>query len=223
MKTTLYYAELSALHDEKLFRQYYLTLPASRREKIDKLKPEGERRRSLGAGLLLKRACEEHGIPGKDGRLVTGEHGKPVFAVCPEMHFNLSHSGEYAVCVIAPCETGCDVETVKTLRMQVAKRVFTEEERLWLSGEKERGRGDEAFCRLWTLKESFLKTTGKGFAFPAQEISFSFGAGHPVLHLHGKTDLSFSFYEPLLFPDCRCSVCLQDDGQLQPEVIRVRL
>ena len=73
MKTLLYYAELTALHDEELFRQYYQTLPEYRKKKIDKLKPEGERCRSLGAGLLLKRACEDAGIPGEDGHLSLGE------------------------------------------------------------------------------------------------------------------------------------------------------
>ena len=136
MKTLLYYAELTALHDEELFRQYYQTLPEYRKKKIDKLKPEGERCRSLGAGLLLKRACEDAGIPGEDGHLSLGEYGKPFFAACPEIHFSLSHSGEYAVCVMAPCETGCDIETVKPFREAVAKRVFTGEEYLWFSAEK---------------------------------------------------------------------------------------
>ena len=221
MKTTIYFAELSALHDEELFRRHYLTLPACRREKIDKLKPEGERCRSLGGGLLLKKACEDYGIPGEDGRLIIGEYGKPVFAACREMHFSLSHSEEYAVCVMAPCETGCDVETMKPFRLPVAKRVFTEEELLWFSGEEEAGRGDEAFCRLWTLKESFLKATGKGFAFPVRELSFSFPESRPVLRLYGQIDPSFFFFEPELFPDCRCSVCLHGSSEKQPEVIRV--
>ena len=221
MKTTIYYAELSALHEEKLFEQYYLTLPACRREKIDKLKPEGERCRSLGAGLLLKKACEEYGIPGEDGRLATGEHGKPRFAACPELHFSLSHSGEYAVCVMAPCETGCDVETVKPFRIPVAKRVFTEEELLWLSHEAEEEKGDEAFCRLWTLKESFLKATGKGFAFPVREASFSFTEDHPAINLYGQPDMSFSFFEPRLSPEVRCAVCLAEEMKIQPEVVQI--
>ena len=37
MKTLLYYAELTALHDEELFRQYYQTLPEYRKKKIDKV------------------------------------------------------------------------------------------------------------------------------------------------------------------------------------------
>ena len=223
MKTTIYYAELSALHDENLFSQYYLTLPAYRREKIDALKPEGERCRSLGAGLLLKKACEEYGIPGEDGRLNIGEYGKPVFAACPEMYFSLSHSGEYAVCVIAPFETGCDVETIKPFRLPVAKRVFTEEELLWLSRETEQGRGDEAFCRLWTLKESFLKATGKGFAFPVREVSFSFTEEQPVLRLNEQREPSYSFFEPQLSEGCRCAVCLHGSGAIKPAVIQISL
>ena len=221
MKTILYYAELTALHDEQLFRQYYRTLPLCRREKIDKLKPEGERCRSLGAGLLLKKACEGYGIPGEDEHLNLGEYGKPSFAACPEIHFNLSHSGEVAVCVMAPCEAGCDVEIVKPFPPAVAKRVFSEEECRWLSGEENEGRGDEAFFRLWTLKESFLKVTGEGFSFPIKEVSFSFADDKPVLQLRGEIEPSYSFFEPQLFPGYRCAVCLHGRGVTQPEVIQI--
>ena len=223
MKTTLYYAELSALHDEELFRQYYLTLPSCRREKIDRIKPEGERRRSLGAGLLLKKACEEYGIPGEDGYLLTGEYGKPAFAARPEVQFSLSHSGEYAACVVAGCEAGCDIETVKPFRWLVAKRVFTEEECRWLSSEEEQGRGEEAFCRLWTLKESFLKATGKGFSFPVQELSFSLAEEQPAMRLYCQPDQPFTFYELRLTENCRCAVCLHSTDASQPAIIQMNL
>ena len=223
MKTTLYYAELSALHDETLFRQYYLTLPPQRREKIDRIRSEGERCRSLGAGLLLRKACEEYGIPGEDGNLLTGTYGKPAFAACPELYFSLSHSGEYAVCVMAGCEAGCDIETVKPFRWPVAKRVFTEEECRWLSAEEEQGRGDEAFCRLWTLKESFLKATGKGFTFPVQEVSFSLAEEQPAMQLHGQPDRTFSLFELRLTGDCHCALCLHSAEEAQPEVVQMNL
>ena len=223
MKATLYYAELSALHDEKLFRQYYLTVPPCRKEKIDRIKPEGERRRSLGAGLLLKKACEEYGIPGEDGYLLIGEYGKPAFAARPDVHFSLSHSGEYAACVVAGCEAGCDIEMVKPFRWPVAKRVFAEEECRWLSSEEEQGRGDEAFCRLWTLKESFLKATGKGFAFPVREASFSFAERQPILQLNEQRELSYSFFETQLSESCRCTVCLHGSSETLPAVIQVSL
>ena len=223
MKTTLYYAELSALHDENLFRQYYLALPACRKEKIDRIKPEGERRRSLGAGLLLKKACEEYGIPGEDGYLLIGEYGKPAFAARPDVHFSLSHSGEYAACVVAGCEAGCDIETVKPFRWPVAKRVFAEEECRWLSSEEEQGRGDEAFCRLWTLKESFLKATGKGFSFPVQELSFSLTEKQPAMRLYRQPEQAFTFYELRLAPECCCALCLHSVEEVKPAIIQISL
>ena len=208
---------ISAFQDEPLFRRHYLILPPCRKEKIDRLKPEGERCRSLGAGLLLKRACEEYGIPGEDGHLTQGEYGKPAFSCCPEVHFSLSHSGEYVLCVMALREAGCDVEGVKPFCMQVAERVFTEEELWWLNREAENGRGDEAFCRLWTLKESFLKLTGKGLSFPMKEASFAYENGEIRFSLHGERTEAFHFYELSFLPDYCVSVCLagEEAGQLQ--------
>ena len=222
MKTTIYYTNISAFRDEPLFRRYYLTLPPCRREKIDRIRVEEERCRSLGAGLLLQRACEDYGFPGEDGRLTLGEYGKPVLSNCPEVHFSLSHSGEYVLCVMASREAGCDVESVKPFRMQVAERVFTEEELWWLNREAESGRGDEAFCRLWTLKESFLKAIGKGFVFPAREASFSFEKERIRFFLHGVETETFCFYELCCLPGCCASVCLHDRAIVQPEIIQVR-
>ena len=75
----------------------------------------------------------------------------------------------------------------------------------------------DMFYRIWTLKESFLKATGKGFAFPVRELSFSFPESRPVLRLYGQIDPSFFFFEPELFPDCRCSVCLHGSSEKQPD------
>ena len=218
---TMYYTNISAFRDELLFRQLYQTLPPCRKEKIDRLKPEGERCRSLGAGLLLKHACEDYGMPGEDGALSLNEFGRPSFTNRPEVHFSLSHSGNWVICVLSPLPVGCDVEQVKPYNHAIPKRVFTAEECRWLAKEEENKRGDGAFCRVWTLKESFLQVTGKGFAFPITEASFSFENGDICFHLHGEQNHSYSFFEWNGLPECCASVCLQSEETVLPEIIPV--
>ena len=106
---------------------------------------------ATGAGLLLKHACEEYGLAGEDGFLDRNEYGKPFFANRPGLHFSLSHSGDWAMCVLSPFTAGCDIEKIRPFHQAVPKRVFTGEERRLLSEEEKQGRGEKTFCRLWTF------------------------------------------------------------------------
>ena len=221
MRTTIYYTDISAFRDEPLFERLYRSLPPCRQEKIDRLKPEGERCRSLGAGLLLKHACEEYGLAGEDGFLDRNEYGKPFFVNRPGLHFSLSHSGDWAMCVLSPFTAGCDIEKIRPFHQAVPKRVFTGEERRLLSEEGKQGRGEKTFCRLWTLKESFLKATGKGFAFPAEDCSFSFGSGEIIFSLRGEKNDSYRFFEWENLPGYCAAACLHSGEAELPEAVFV--
>ena len=39
-----------------------------------------------------------------------GEHGKPFFTLLPRVHYNISHSGRYVMCLFAGEEVGIDVQ-----------------------------------------------------------------------------------------------------------------
>jgi len=93
-----------------------------------------------------------------------GAHGKPRLAGSP-LRFNISHSGALAVIALAPVEVGVDVELPRPRRSDaIARRFYTpgEIERLFAEGDPQR-RAD-AFFRLWTCKEAFLKATGEGLS-----------------------------------------------------------
>lgn len=64
---------------------------------------------------------------------VKGEHGKPYITGHP-IHYNISHSGQYVVLVVADSEVGVDVQEKKGRRLTaMAKRFFSEEEYLQLT------------------------------------------------------------------------------------------
>ena len=106
MQTVIYISDTAPLQNDVLFAALYQTLPDYRRRKIDRYLVAGAKRLSLGVGILLKAACFEQGIPGADNDIVFGEQGKGYFKNVRNVFFNLSHSGERAMCVIAPVETG---------------------------------------------------------------------------------------------------------------------
>ena len=120
-----------------------------RREKTLRLKNDDDKRRSLGVELLLEKAA------GRSDYALT-ENGKPFF---PDggVYFSLSHCGKYAVCAVSGVPVGADIELARDNALRLAERFFMPDEAALV----ERSPTPEAeFCRLWTLKESYIKAAG---------------------------------------------------------------
>ncbi len=126
-----------------------------------------EKEHKEGLRLLEYAIKEEYGIE-KLPKIEKGIHGKPYF-IEGGPYFNISHTKGIAVCALGEIEVGIDVEQIRGISESMEKRVLSKEEREWVSG-KER---EEAFIRLWTLKESYVKATGEGLSKDFREIEFS--------------------------------------------------
>ena len=177
-------------------------LPRSRQEKLLRLKQDGARRLSLGAGLLLHRALSDQGLA--PGEIALGPRGKPFFPALTGLCFSLSHSGETVLCALSDRELGCDAEVLGRPRRELAARFFHERERRWLSSlppEEEQ----EGFFRLWTLKESYVKATGQGLSRPLN--SFAVDMSGPVPLLRDTPDSEAWQLLSLLEGDCACALC----------------
>lgn len=91
-------------------------------------------------------------------------HGRPLASQEPPgWHLSLSHSHGMSACGVAPAAgIGIDIEPGYRAAdwRSIVKRWFTPAEQAWLLA-----RGDDAaFLRTWTLKEAWLKATGRGIA-----------------------------------------------------------
>jgi len=85
--------------------------------------------------------------------------GKPWFPSAAHIHFNLSHSGRYAVCAIGNREVGVDIEAVRPRGATLPQFSFNAEEyHKYLCN----GGTWEAFYTIWTRKEAWCKYTGEG-------------------------------------------------------------
>lgn len=162
----VYIAGTEALKDTVLFQKRYREVPESRREKIDRICSEQDKRLSLGAWLLLQKGLADYGIDVKNIRLGYGVNGKPFLKDYPDLFFNLSHSGERVMCAVSAHEIGCDVEKIKENNLKVAKRFFQEKEYEQIINQETPQKRLEMFYRMWTLKESFMKVTGMGMKLP---------------------------------------------------------
>ncbi|MBO4678962.1 MAG: 4'-phosphopantetheinyl transferase superfamily protein [Lachnospiraceae bacterium] len=211
----VYFTDVTPLTEDAVFEEYYREAIPERRTKVDAFKLKMPKCRSLAAGALLKKALSDAGLSGTDYHIETTETGKPILkgAGASSVFFNLSHSGERAMCVISDCPVGCDVETVKEKTRNVADRYFTESEAKLVA------ENSEIFTRLWTLKESFVKTTGEGLARPLDSFSFDFDETDAIRGVEGDgiEPGTYSFYEWNFNDGYWYAACVQGQG-LTPEV-----
>lgn len=168
----LYILSTANLDDPRVHQEWKEKLPDGRWEKAVRLVSPKERKNSAGAGWLMSYAFREKGIPLDKKYFSLGKHGKPEHAL---VHFNLSHSGEYAVCAMAKKEVGCDIQKITAAREKIMRRFFSPEEERYVwqgkePGEKEPDTKAERFTRIWTRKESYVKRTGEGLTQDLREI-----------------------------------------------------
>ena len=122
------------------------------------------------AKKLLKYALHrEYGIVYDDNEIEKNQWGKPYLSAFPQIFYNVTHCDSAVAVILAPCRVGIDCETVKDYLPAVEKRICTEAEKKYI---EESSNKNTAFFRLWTLKESYIKALGMGFAFPLKKAEF---------------------------------------------------
>lgn len=115
------------------------------------------------------------GVPAAACRFDILEGGKPVLSHPRGLHFNLSHcEGLVAVATSPETPIGVDVESIRDVTpLDIAPTVFAPAELAWLDALAPAER-HEGFVRLWTLKEAFIKATGRGLTEPLDGFAFGF-------------------------------------------------
>jgi 4'-phosphopantetheinyl transferase len=137
---------------------------------------ERNRREYIAAHALARLMLRDAGggRP-EDWTFTVGAFGKPAVAGHPDLNFNLTHCDGLVACAVsAEVALGIDAEPWdRDAPLDVAARYFSPTEHDWLMRQPagERGR---AFFRIWTLKEAFIKATGRGISQDLQSFAVGF-------------------------------------------------
>ncbi len=214
-----YYLNFSSLRSEEAIEKYITTVTSDRQERIRTTKRIETKASLLGAGMLLRSVLQkEYGLA--DFTLETNEFGKPFVKEHPEIHFNLSHSGDFAVCTVSDTDCGVDIEntTAPHEAMGVANRFFSRNEyaAMMLSPNP-----NEAFCRLWTLRESYVKMRGKGFAIGLSTLRCDFHRGVCSIYEEHILQQDACFREIKNIPGYRVSVCTKGEAEHSVQEIKI--
>lgn len=132
-------------------------LPLWRLQKVESLKKEADKIRSVAAFLLLERALQDLGIPFVP-EFAYEDFGKPYLPGYPVL-FSLSHTKNAVACAVSDCPIGVDVQEKVEYSPRLADRICSDAERTALENAKDK---DLALTALWTKKEALAKCNGKG-------------------------------------------------------------
>lgn len=210
----IYIGNVACFEDGAFYENLLSCVREVRREQIGRMRRKEDRWRALGAELLLMHALYEHGI--RDFSVSRGTYGKPYLSNTCGLFFNLSHSGDYAMCALSDCEIGCDVERIDPrIDLAIAERFFDPSESEWIFLGESREEQADRFFRLWTLKESLMKATGEGFSRSPRSFSFLMEGETPILKNPARELLPYSFSElsaPRGYHAAICGACAEFDS-----------
>lgn len=147
----IYYGHIGLVEDPIVFRAWFEKMNPERKKKILQCQNAKDKQRSLLAGILLQRGLEQTPLLG-------------------QMFYSITHSGDYAMCVISDRKVGVDIENrfrpvfSEPGKMdKVAKKCLTAGElQEYVSAEAEKKA--DVLLSFWTRKESYSKALGKGLA-----------------------------------------------------------
>ena len=139
-----------------------------------------------GEALARNMLAAECGIAPEEIAIKKEALGKPYAESLP-IHFNISHSGSYAICVTHSAPVGVDIQAVGKVRALALRRTFSPKEQEYvLSIPDAQAR---RFTRLWCMKEAWTKRLG-GSIFNSNGFVCRFENGEPVTD-YGEFSFAF--------------------------------
>lgn len=110
------------------------------------------------------------------------KEGKPFFSFNPNFHFSISHTREFIAIAISNKQIGIDIEQERKYKKELVDRFFHPKEAEYLNSLSNISQQNKDFTKIWTLKESYVKCTGKGIANNFQSFYISVLNNEPQIH-----------------------------------------
>lgn len=195
----IYYAE--SLEAKPFTSDAEKILLPDRYSRYTKLKQEKDKLDCLAVGMLTNCCLED------PSELYKDENG------CPRLknggYISISHSGGKSAIAICDRPIGLDLQDhTKRDYMAIAKIVFCDTEKEYLKNSSDT---EEAFFKLWCLKESYMKAKGMGFLIPPKSFSFDISGDTPLLCSEDNEDWCFHYFK---IEDLSAAVCTLSDEEI---------
>lgn len=165
-----FFRVIVVINDQALKNDEYAALLSlislEKREILQKRRKWVDAQNSLLGDVLVRRElCRLTGLKNEELQFSKNKHQKPFFVNRPNIHYNLSHSGNIVAVVFDDTPVGIDVEIVIASGYQIAKKIFCFEEYEYFNRLNEIDKLKYLY-RTWTMKEAYLKRAGVGLLYP---------------------------------------------------------
>ena len=125
-------------------------LSNNKKSRIDRIKDERKKKILILSDHLARLSVSNFtGISLEEVSFSYNSHGKPILPQGTP-HFNVSHSGDFVVCCISESPCGIDIEVLREVNLNSAKRFCTENELNYINSSQNK---NEALLYIWTRKE----------------------------------------------------------------------
>ena len=167
-----YQYNIRDLSDE-MYIHYYSLMSEEKKRRVDCFRFEDDKKRTVVGEMLARQAISEWCcVPEESVVFEIAEHGKP-YAKDLNVEFNISHSADMVVCVVDDNPVGVDIEKIRHVDLNTAKRIFNKDEIRYIFEcipeieDYNHYLNDavlQRFFELWTKKEAYGKLVGKGLS-----------------------------------------------------------
>ncbi len=156
--------------DSQIFQEILSLLDEDEQKKILSFYRWQDAQRSL-LGKFLVRAiiCKRFQVKNGDIKIMRSKMGKPYAYNIPQGSFNISHSGAWIVGAFDSLPVGIDIEQIKEIDLDMARKILDIDDFEELMRKKESGLSDY-FYKCWTFNESYLKMLGQGISIPLLSV-----------------------------------------------------
>lgn len=195
---SLSFLDVSEIDDSILLKHYYI-MDETRKDETRALVSDIKKRQKIAADMLCRQMISEKcSLPEESIEFRRNSFGK-LFAANADVFFSISHSGNIVLCAVSDKEIGADIEKIRNIRFDAAKKFAGASELEYI------GENLNRFFEIWTLKEAFFKCKGTGLGADIGSVSFSVKNGDVSCSEKG-----YNLYIPQITDGFICSVCIKD-------------
>lgn len=191
-----------------------------RRKKIISFSRDDDKKRCAMAGLLVFWIMNCVLNFESDKGIYYEDSGKP-YIQGGKIFFSVSHSKKWVAVIFSCYPVGVDIEEIKTVSQGVISKctVSNEFKELLIMSEAER---ISEFIKLWTLKESYVKMTGRGLYDKFNEIEVKNNGGFYTIERSTENEQAF-LLNTVFDSEYQISVCLKIDEKRFPEIRNIKI
>lgn len=206
----LYFMEIDTLIDDSVLQEMAAVLSNEKKERLSRYRRDSDRKIGIFSEVLARCLISKHfGIDYRAIDIKASPAGKPYITCLPRCEFNISHTRYAVAAALSEQPVGVDVEKIRDIDLNVARRAFSDQELAWLNDEP--GDRNRRFFEIWTKKEALSKYYGTGLinSLKSYDVTDSFRnerftsfvTGDYVLSVCSRLDVQINDYIQISEPE----------------------